>query len=129
MSFEYKKAVITNELKASSKPEDIKVCLESGIVPDIYENILSGVEIKDKNTYIGSIDITDSEILKMTLEQMKAKAMTGYIIRDAKSNLVYCPEGNILRQKSIKRNGNIRYYNKLACKQCKKSAPSLAGKK
>ena len=28
-------------------------------------------------------------------------------------------EGEILRQKSIKRNGNIRYCNKLACQRCK----------
>lgn len=28
-------------------------------------------------------------------------------------------KGGILRQKSIKRNGDIRYYNKLACKKCK----------
>ena len=33
--------------------------------------------------------------------------------------LVDCPQGEILRQKSIKRNGMIRYCNKLACKKCK----------
>ena len=31
----------------------------------------------------------------------------------------YCPQGEILRQKSVKRNGSIRYCNKLACKRCK----------
>ena len=55
----------------------------------------------------------------MTPEQMIAKAKEGYYVRDAARNLVYCPEGNILRPKSVKRNGQIRYCNKLACKNCK----------
>lgn len=55
----------------------------------------------------------------MTSEQMRAKALEGFFVRDAERNLVYCPQGKILRQKSIKRNGNIRYCNKLACKKCK----------
>ena len=128
VSFEYKEAAITEVLKASSKPEDLKVCLEAGVIPDIYENILSEVEIKDRATYLGSINVADSDILKMTHEQMRIKAMEGYFVRDANCNLVYCPAGNTLRQKSIKRNGNIRYYNKLACKQCKNKCTKSAWK-
>ena len=56
---------------------------------------------------------------KLTTEQMRAKALEGYFVRDAERNLIYCPQGEILRQKSIKRNGMIRYCNKLACKKCK----------
>ena len=55
----------------------------------------------------------------MTLEEMIAKAHEGYFIRDAERNLVICPQGEILRPKSVKKNGNIRYCNKLACKRCK----------
>ena len=55
----------------------------------------------------------------MTPEQMRAKALEGYFVRDAERNLVYCPQGEILRQKSVKRNGMVRYCNKLACKKCK----------
>ena len=55
----------------------------------------------------------------MTTEQMILKAREGYFVRDAESNLVFCPQGKILRQKSVKKNGNIRYCNKLACKNCK----------
>lgn len=62
---------------------------------------------------------SDSAVLDMTSEQMRAKALEGFFVRDAERNLVYCPQGEILRQKSIKRNGNIRYCNKLACKKCK----------
>ena len=50
----------------------------------------------------------------MTPEQMRAKALEGYFVRDAERNLAYCPQGEILRQKSTKRNGMIRYCNKLA---------------
>jgi len=50
---------------------------------------------------------------------MKAKAAEGYFVRDAERGLVYCPQGGILRQKSLKNNGMIRYCNKLACKHCK----------
>lgn len=55
----------------------------------------------------------------MTFEQMRAKVLEGFFVRAAERNLVYCPQGEILRQKSIKRNGNIRYCNKLTCKKCK----------
>ena len=64
-------------------------------------------------------DIADSDVLKMTDAEMKAKAAEGYFIRAAERNFVYCPQGQMLRQKSIKRNGMIRYCNKLACKHCK----------
>lgn len=50
---------------------------------------------------------------------MKAMAGEGFFVRDAERNLVYCPCGEILRQKAIKKNGNIRYCNRLACKRCK----------
>ncbi len=50
---------------------------------------------------------------------MKEKAREGYFIRDIKKNIVYCPNGEILRQKSVRKNGYIRYANKNACKHCK----------
>lgn len=46
-------------------------------------------------------------------EEMLDKA---YFVRDPERNLVYCPAGEILRQKCIKKNENIRYANKNACK-------------
>lgn len=55
----------------------------------------------------------------MDTEQMILKARESYFVRDAESNLEFCPQGKILRQKSMKKNGNIRYCNKLACKNCK----------
>ena len=117
VQFDYNEATITDEQKASTKPEDLKACLEAGVIPDVYEGILTDAqtaEVKELAT-----DVVDSAVLKMTPEQMRAKALEGYFVRDAERNLIYCPQGEILRQKSIKRNGMIRYCNKLACKKCK----------
>ena len=117
VQFDYNEAAITDEQKASTKPEDLKACLEAGVIPDVYEGILTDAqtaEVKELAT-----DVVDSAVLKMTPEQMRAKALEGYFVRDAERNLVYCPQGEILRQKSTKRNGMIRYCNKLACKKCK----------
>jgi hypothetical protein len=37
---EYEEAVITEEDRASSKPEDIKRCLKAGVLPRCYENTI-----------------------------------------------------------------------------------------
>lgn len=47
-----------------------------------------------------------------------ARASEGYFVRDPERNLVYCPAGQILRQKCIKKSGDIRYANKFACRRC-----------
>ena len=117
VQFDYNEAPITREQKASTKAEDLKACLEAGVIPDAYEGILTDVQITEVKEL--TTDVADSAVLKMTPEQMRAKALEGYFVRDAERNLVYCPQGEILRQKSIKRNGMIRYCNKLACKKCK----------
>ena len=52
----------------------------------------------------------------------------GYFVRDPERNLVYCPVGEILRQKCIKKNGNIRYAKKNACKHCKNRNRCYKGK-
>jgi len=117
VKFDYHEAEITDEQKASTKPEDLKACLEAGIIPDAYKGILTDAEVSEEKSYVA--DIPDSDVLKMTDEQMKAKAAEGYFVRDVERGLVYCPQGGILRQKSLKNNGMIRYCNKLACKHCK----------
>lgn len=120
--FDYTELPVTDEMKASVKPEDLKACLEAGVIPDAYKGILSDAEIVDVRKRTAAI--TDSAIPGMTPEEMRAKALEGYFVRDAARNLVYCPQGEILRQKSEKRNGNIRYCNKLACKKCKHKCTS-----
>ncbi|MBQ3941859.1 MAG: transposase [Bacteroidales bacterium] len=117
ITYDYEEAEITEEQRVSTAPEDIKTCLHAGIVPKCMENILSEARIEEVMTY--HRETTDSDIAKMTLEEMIAKAHEGYFVRDAERNMVICPQGEILRPKSVKKNGNIRYCNKLACKRCK----------
>ena len=117
IQFDYNEANITDEQKASTKPEDLKACLEAGVIPNAYEGILTDVQTIEVKEFTTAV--TDSAVLNMTPEQMRAKALEGYFVRDAERNLVYCPQGEILRQKSVKRNGMVRYCNKLACKKCK----------
>ena len=54
-----------------------------------------------------------------TEEEMKARAGEGYYVRDPERDLVYCPGGETLRRKSIKKNGSTRYANKQACNRCR----------
>ena len=117
VKFDYHEAEITDGRKASTRPEDLRACLEAGVVPDAFRDILTDVEVTEEKSYVA--DIPNSAVLKMTAEEMKAKAAEGYFVRDAERNLVYCPQGHLLKQKSLKNNGMIRYCNKLACKQCK----------
>ncbi len=49
---------------------------------------------------------------------MKARAAEGYFVRDPERNIVYCPAQETLRQKSVKKNGMIRYANRAACRRC-----------
>lgn len=115
--FDYNETAITDEQKASCNPNDLRACLETGVIPDIYQGILTDASVEEVRK---CIDLeSDSSVLKMTPEEMRLKATQGFFVRDAARNLVYCPQGEILRQKSIKRNGDIRYCNKLACRKCK----------
>lgn len=117
VTFDYTENTINDEQKASTKPEDLKACLEAGVIPDVYKDILTDMKIVEVRKRATSTP--DSAVLNMTPEEMRVKALEGFFVRDAARNLVYCPLGEILRQKSEKRNGNIRYCNKLACKRCK----------
>ena len=118
IEFPYKEAEVSDEQRASKKPEDLKACLEAGVIPDAYKDILTDVEIIEKNGYEKDSGPEPGEVLKMSMEEMIKKAKEGYFIRDAERDLVVCPMGEILRPKSIKRDGQIRYCNKLACKKC-----------
>ena len=117
IEYDYEPAEITEEIRQSTEPEDLRKCLKAGIVPEVYKGILKAEGIKERSHY--EYESTDAGIAKMDTEQMILKAREGYFVRDAEENLVFCPQGKVLRQKSIKKNGNIRYCNKLACKNCK----------
>lgn len=117
IELEYVEAEITDEMLDSKAPKDLEVCLKAGKIPTAYAGILDSPKVIERKTYEC---ITPKELKSMSEEQMRLLALRGYFVRDAEKNLVYCPQGQVLRQKSTKSNGNIRYCNKLACKNCKR---------
>lgn len=122
VEFEYHEQEISEERRLSKKPEDLRACLEAGEIPEAYKEVLENPEIVDVKIRV----LEDADVLKMSPEEMREKALEGYFVRDAERNLVYCPQGAILRQKSVLSRGYIRYYNMLACKDCKSKCTKCA---
>lgn len=60
--------------------------------------------------------------------EMQERGKEGYFVRYLERNLLYCPSGEILRRKCIKKNGNIRYANKNACRHCSNRNKCYKGK-
>lgn len=119
------------DLEVSSMDADeLKKCLHAGVIPEAYGEVLSDIEVKEVRRKVedetGSSDAPKS--IYGTEEEMIARAKEGYFVRDPEQNRVYCPMGEILRQKCIKKNGNIRYANKTACRHCPNRNKCYKGK-
>ena len=125
ISYEEAEADIT-----STKPEELKKSLHAGKIPEAYKDVISDIEVKEVRRKVKEdlADIEKSEAIYGTPEEMLVRAKEGYFVRDPERNLVYCPEGEVLRQKCIKKNGNIRYANKNACKHCRNRNKCYKGK-
>ena len=53
------------------------------------------------------------------MDEKKYYAMkNNAFVRDTETDTVYCPQGEVLRKKSVKKDGRTRYMNKSACKMC-----------
>ena len=104
-------------LKDSAEPELLKVCLRAGVVPEVYEGVIESAEIVEKERRIREQQAQGKPLA--TEKDMKERAAEGFFVRDHDADCVYCPAGEKLRRKSIKKNGDVRYANKLACKRCK----------
>ncbi len=118
-----------NDTDASStKPEDLKKCLHAGVIPDAYKGVIEGMEVKEVRRKVKEDNDQAPKSIYGTSEEMLAKAKEGYFVRDPEANLVYCPTGEILRQKCVKKNGNIRYANKNACRHCPNRNKCYKGK-
>lgn len=100
---------------ASTKSDELKKCLHSGIVPAAYEEMLEAeiteVRFKVEDEAAQLPEYADEE-------EMIDRATHGYFIRDVKNDKVYCPYGETLRLKGVKKNGSRRYANKAVCKRC-----------
>ena len=105
---------------SSTKSEELSKCLHAGRIPDAYKSVIKEAEVKTVRRKVNE-DAKEAEPVKSpygTEEEMKIRASEGYFVRDPERNLVYCPAGQILRQKCIKKSGDIRYANKAACRRC-----------
>ena len=127
LSVEYHESEVNDE---STDPEDISRCLHSGKIPAAYKDVISDMKVIEKRRAVPQNDGSENPSRSRygTPEEMLEKAKEGYFVRDPERNLVYCPAGEILRQKCIKPNGNIRYANKNACKHCKYRNKCYSGK-
>ncbi|MCK9216422.1 MAG: transposase [Firmicutes bacterium] len=90
-SIEYEDADITEEIKASTKSEDIQKCIKAGILPNCYEN--SPIEIEIQNQSVLSCFILNED------------------------GTVTCPIGHKLPRVKMRGKSTI-YGSKEACRQC-----------
>lgn len=102
----------------STKPNELKKALHSGQIPEAYKDVISDIKVENVRRKVSNDTSEEIKSPYGTPEAMKERAMQGYFVRDPERNLVYCPAGEILRQKCIKKGGQIRYANKNACRHC-----------
>ena len=120
IEFDYIESTINN-IKNDNK--HLKECLHSGIIPNAYKDVLSNPIIKDKFIYETNDEI-EYNINNIDDNTKRDLAMNNNcFIKNPERNIVYCPEGFTLRQKS-KTNSSIKYCNKEACKNCKNPCTS-----
>lgn len=115
---------------SSTEPEDLTKALHSGQIPEAYAEVIQEMKVETVRRKVEDEKEENRENSRVygSPEEMQEKAQEGYFVRDPERNLVYCPGGDILRQKSIKKNGNIRYANKNACKHCPNRNKCYKGK-
>lgn len=114
----------------STEPEELKKSLRAGVIPEAYRDVITDIEVKEVRKRVSDDTEPGTAVRSIygTQEEMMKRAKEGYFVRDPERNLVYCPNGEILRQKCIKKSGYIRYANKNACKHCKNRNKCYKGK-
>lgn len=114
----------------SAEPGELKKALHAGVIPDAYKDVISDIKVAEVRRKVSDRPESDNRETSVygTPDEMMARAKEGYFVRDPERNLVYCPNGEILRQKCIKKNGNIRYANKNACRHCPNRNKCYKGK-
>lgn len=112
---------------ASTEPEELKKALHAGKLPEVYAEVIQNMKVETVRRKVVD-EKSENRSVYGSSEEMQEKAREGYFVRDPERNLVYCPGEEILRQKSIKKNGNIRYANKNACKHCPNRNKCYKGK-
>lgn len=88
---DYEETNITEEIKNSTSPEDIKKCIKAGILPACYEGTAIEVELQEQSV------------------------LSCFLLNG--DGTVTCPMGSILSKTKMKGNNTI-YASKDACRQC-----------
>ena len=91
VNLEYRPVKITEEKRASQRPEDIRDCLHAGILPKCYENA------------------------DITIELARESVLSCFIRHEDGS--ITCPMGKVMLFQGAKKNG-IVYGSKNACRTC-----------
>ena len=127
IEIEYQEAEVD---AAGTDPAELKKALHAGVIPEAYKEVISDMEVTEVRRKVSDEPNEDKEASSIygTPEEMQTRAKEGYFVRDPERNLVYCPNGEILRQKCVKKNGNIRYSNKNACRHCPNRNKCYKGK-
>ena len=102
---------------SSTNFNEIGACLHAGVLPNAYREVIDSIIISEKKVF----EDPEPSSLKSPFqseEEMLAKAMDGYFVRDPERNLVICPAGRQLRQNQVTRRGFIRCINKMAYRKC-----------
>ena len=102
---------------SSTNFNEIGACLHAGVLPNAYREVIDSIIISEKKVF----EDPEPSSLKSPFqseEEMLAKAMDGYFVRDPERNLVICPAGRQLRQNQVTRQGFIRCINKMAYRKC-----------
>lgn len=105
----------------STDLKEISKCLHAGVIPEIYKDVLSNAETGESKVYEDDGKIPDDwpdTSPYGTKEEMIARAKEGYFVKDPDDDCVYCPGGEMLRPKCVKRTGDTRYCNKTRCRKC-----------
>lgn len=108
----------------STDPKELKKALHAGQIPEAYVSVIQDIKVETVRRKVVD-EKSEKRGVYGSPEEMLDKA---YFVRDPERNLVYCPAGEILRQKCIKKNENIRYANKNACKHCPNRNKCYKGK-
>jgi transposase len=99
---DYKEAEITEEMLNSTASDDIKACLEAGVLPNAYKD--RGIEVSVFETEQYGTDETDSEACFTLNEEGTA---------------VICPNGlELSKVATLHGKGKTRFASRSACKKC-----------
>ena len=99
LELDHKENEISEEQRNSTKAEDIKACLEAGILPKAYEGKGIEVSIEEKET------LEDGD---------------NYFKLNEEGTAVICPQGKLLGKVAyLKGKGKTRFTSRSACRECK----------